>query len=246
MTCRIPAGLEPSVGILDGDRFEGIADSDLVAAGKYGSQVVPDEETLRPVLREQRKLAKKMVELQPFIDSEVKLKTELIGKTPPDAGESGTLGSLVKEYMTAYAAMHDSATERTEQARKVLQDVLASDDFQALKVLEKITALRPAISGQLAEHLTNIAEAIFVCPSPSRSSVEEQLKRNPQHECDLSFQTAVGLIAQADEQATKGHPKQEKTLDGHPVIRLTLQSRIERYDVPRQSGTGRVNRGFRR
>ncbi len=204
-------------------------ESDLLTAGKYCLQAIPDDEALRPALREQRKLAKKMAELRPFIDSEVKLKTELVGKTPPDAGESGTLGSLVKEYTTAYAAMHDSVTERTEQARKAIQDVLAGDDFQALKVLEKVTALRPAISGQLEELLTKLAEAIFVCTSPSRSSVEEQLKRNPQHECGLSFQNAAGFIAQADQQAAKAQASFESGVNGKVEVFLnpTVRTRLE-------------------
>ncbi|MBE3050154.1 hypothetical protein IMZ48_48190 [Candidatus Bathyarchaeota archaeon] len=181
---------------LDVKRFVGY-ETELLTATKYCAEAIPDDETLRPVLREQRKLAKKVAEIQPFVDSEIKLKTELVGKTPPDSGESGTLACLVREYATVYMALHDSVTDRADQARRAIQDILAGDEFRALKVLEKVTALQPAISGQLEEHLTGLDGAVFTCPTPSRSSVEEHLKRNPQHVCGLSFQNANGLIQRA-------------------------------------------------
>jgi hypothetical protein len=184
---------------------------------------------LRPVLREQRKLAKKMGDLQPYIDSEVKLKTELISRVPPDAGESGTLSSLVKEYTTAYAAIHDSVTQRNEKACKAIQDVLVCDDFQALKILEKITALRPPISGQLVEQITKLEETLFNCPSPSRSSVEEQLKRNPQHECGLSFENAADFVKKAENLATKAQPLFDAGVNAKIEVFLnpTVRSRLE-------------------
>jgi len=203
--------------------------AELLTAATYCSQVIPDDETLHPALREQRKLSKKMAGLQPYIDSEVKLKTELIGKVPPDPGESGTLSSLVKEYTTAYAAVHDSVTERTEKASKAIQDVLACNDFRALKVLEKITALQPAISGQLAEQLTKLGESVFTCPSPSRSSVEEQLKRKPQHECGLSFQNAGDLVKKAGDLAAKAQSLFDAGINSKIEIFLnpTVRNRLE-------------------
>jgi len=202
---------------------------DLITASKYCTQTIPEEETLRPVLREQRKLKKKMGELQPFIDSEVKLKTELIGKSPPDAGESGTLGSLVREYTTAYAAVHDSVTERTEEACKSIQDLLIGDEFQALKILEKISALQPPISGQLTDRLTEFQGAIFTCPSPSRGSVEEQLKRSPLHECGLSFETAARLVERAEDLTASAKELFDADINSKLEVFLnpTVRSRLE-------------------
>jgi hypothetical protein len=202
---------------------------DLITASKYCSKTIPDEDILRPMLREQRKLAKKMSDLQPYIDSEVKLKTELIGKVPPEAGESGTLGSLLKEYATAYAARHDSVTERTESAVRDIQDVIAGSDFKALKILENITALQPPISGHLAEQITKLEDAIFTCPSPSRSSIEEQLKRNPQHECGLSLENAGDLVQQAEELAAKAQTLFDTAFDAKIEVFLnpTVRSRLE-------------------
>jgi len=209
-------------------RFVGF-EIELLTAAKYCAQTIPEGDVLRPVLREQRKLAKKMADLQPFIDSEVKLKTELIGKVPPDAGESGTLSSLIREYTTAYVALHDSVVDHADQSRKRIESLLVSEDLRALKILERIPALQPAVSGSLEAELNGLSQGCFSCPAPSRSSVEEQLKRGPLHECGLSLENADTQVAKSDELADRAESLFESGINGKIEVFLNqaVRARLE-------------------
>lgn len=158
-------------------------------------------------------LRRKLEQLQPYIDSEVRLKTELIGRTPPEAGETGTLGVLIHEYATVYAALHDSVMDRLEDCRREIQGILQGDALISLKILEKITALQPAVSDGLERQLSGLAERLFPCPAPSRISVEEQLKRGPTHECGLSFQNASEHLEAAESAAKEARTLLEEALD---------------------------------
>jgi len=204
-------------------------ESELLTAFAYCSQPVPEKLELTAVRREQSKLSNKLRDLQPFIDSEVKLKTELVGKTPPESGESGTLGALIHEYTTAYAAMHDSVLDSADGYRKQIEAVVAGNEFKALQILEGITALKPPVSGQLAEHLATLAQVIFSCPSPSRNSVIEQLKRGPTHECSLSFQSAGDCLGHAESLAKQAANSFDSAVNAKMEIFLTpaVRTRLE-------------------
>lgn len=179
---------------------------ELLTASRYCAQPIPDIETLKSVTKEQRKVTKKMADLKPFIDSEVKLKTEFIGKVPPDPGETGTLGALIREYTAAYIAMHDTAMDGIDQARKQIDALLGSDELQALQILERIPALQPPASPQFVQQSNDLLDELFRCSSPSRSSLEDQLKRGPLHECGLSLENAGGHVSTA-------HALQQEAID---------------------------------
>jgi len=138
-----------------------------------------------------------VADVRPFIDSGVKRKTEFIGKVPPDPGETGTLGALIREYTVAYIAMHDTAMDGIDQTRRQIEAMLGSDDLRALQILERIPALQPPASPQFTEQANWLLDDLFSCPSPSRSSLEDQLKRGPIHECGLSFENAGGHVSLA-------------------------------------------------
>ena len=65
---------------------------ELLLVRAYCTHPLPEIEELKTLRKAQRKLADKLDNLQLFIDSEIKLKTELLGHNPPESGESGTLG----------------------------------------------------------------------------------------------------------------------------------------------------------
>lgn len=173
-------------------------EAELRAAAAYCRHPLPETDALKEVIQNQQKLAGKLTNLQPYIDSEVKLKTELLGHLPPEAREEETLGVLIHSYTAVYAAMHDSVVDRLENNRREINHLLNSDEMKALKILEGIAALQPAVSGAIAGRLTELAKRIFACPSPSRASVEEQLKAGPEHECGLSFQNAPEVLKRAE------------------------------------------------
>ena len=80
-------------------------DTELRAIRSYCDIILPDLPQLARARKIQRKITEKIANLQTYIDSEVKLKTELIGKTPPEPEENNTYGVLVKEYSTVYLAL---------------------------------------------------------------------------------------------------------------------------------------------
>jgi hypothetical protein len=169
----------------------------------YCNHNLPDLPDLAQVRNTQRSLREKLDSPKTYIDSDVELKTELVGKIPPEPGESGTLGALVGAYTTVYGALHDSALDSTERNRRQIQNLLEGDGLKVLRILEKIAALRPPVSDGLQNELTQLAGGIFTCASPSRNSIEEQVRRGPVHECGLSFQNVSEHLKDAETAANK-------------------------------------------
>ncbi|MDT4896817.1 MAG: hypothetical protein QOH25_1894 [Acidobacteriota bacterium] len=180
-------------------------ETELRTAHTYCAQTLPDLPDLKGVRKRQRKLCDKLADLRPFIDSDVQLKTDLIGRTPPESGETGTLGALIQEYTTVYSALHDSVIESLDTAREEVRQLLESRDLAALRLLERVSALQPAVSDRISAQLISLAENIPTCDSASRASVEEQLKANPIHECGLDFNNADAWL-KAGEQAVAEAP----------------------------------------
>lgn len=203
---------------------------EVLTAARYCAQPIPDTDTLKPAIKEQRKLTKKMADLKPFIDSEVKLKTEFVGKVPPDPGESGTLQALIREYTTAYVAMHDAAIDGIEQSRKHIDGLVASDDLRALKILERIPALQPPASSIFVQQANDLLDELFRCLSPSRSSLEDQLRRGPLHECGLTLENASAHVAEGQTLQEKAKNLFDNALNGKCEVFLnpTVRGRLEK------------------
>lgn len=144
----------------------------------------------------------KLLNLKEYIDSDVKLKMEFVGHFPVAEGESGTIAEMIREYSSVYLPMHESVANRIDVSRKQIQDTITGNDIKALGSLEGITALQPANTDKLVARLTQLRSEIFACPTPSRASVEDQLRNGPLHECGLSFVNAAAH-AQAAENAAK-------------------------------------------
>ena len=204
-------------------------DKDLRAAHIYCSQDLPDLPELRDIRRLQQQVSSRLADLRTYVDSEVKLKTELLGQTPPGPGETGTVGVLIREYTEAYTVMHDRVVESAEQSRKTNEGVLHGEAMQALQGLEKITALQPAVSPELEHLLQALGNRLFVCTEPSRTSVVEWLKTAPIHDCNLSFQNAHAHLETAEQAAVEAQRLLDDTLNRkvevllHPTIRERLE-----------------------
>ncbi len=179
-------------------------DTELRTAYQYCTHQLPDSRDLATVQEIQQELAEKLRHLQPYIDSEVKLRTELIGSTRSGASELQTLHALIAEYKLVYLSLHNNVLSELESRRAAIQSLLNSSELAALKVLESISALQPSISITIEDALKKHMNSIFTCPSPSRASVESQLEREPVHKCSLSFKNYNDLLqraAQAEEEA---------------------------------------------
>ncbi len=179
-------------------------DTELRTAYQYCTHQLPDSRDLSTALKIQQVLAEKLRHLQPYIDSEVKLRTELIGSTRSGASELQTLHALIAEYKLIYLSLHNNVLSELESRRAAIQSLLNSSELAALKVLESISALQPSISITIEDVLKKYMNSIFTCPSPSRASVESQLEREPVHQCGLSFENYNDLLqraAQAEEEA---------------------------------------------
>ena len=184
---------------------------------------------MRDIRRLQQQVSSRLADLRTYVDSEVKLKTELLGQTPPGPGETGTVGVLIREYTEAYTVMHDRVVESAEQSRKTNEGVLHGEAMQALQGLEKITALQPAVSPELEHLLQALGNRLFVCTEPSRTSVVEWLKTAPIHDCNLSFQNAHAHLETAEQAAVEAQRLLDDTLNRkvevllHPTIRERLE-----------------------
>lgn len=174
-------------------------ENELLTAHVYCNRRMPEHKYLKEIRKAQRKVADKLTDLQPFIDSNVKLKTELVGKIPPEADETGTLGRLIQEYTTVYVTLHDSVVDNADKKRGEIKSILEGEEMEVLRILEKISALQPAVSSDIENKLTGLVEGIFTCPSPSRRSVEEQARRGPIHECGLAFQNSADHMNGAED-----------------------------------------------
>ena len=201
----------------------------LRIACDYVNHPIPEGADFKGILREQRMLRKKLANIQPFIDSDVKLTTELVGHLPPEAGEAGTVGALIHEYTSVYANLHDSLLSEIQKARNAIDALLNGEDFRALTVLEKISALQPPVTGVLADQVAGLTERLFDCPSPSRNSVEEALRECPRHECDLALEDADEHRAAAQKTVADARRLLGDTLDEKLGVFLTptVKQRLE-------------------
>lgn len=203
-------------------------ETELFALQAYCVHTLPDNKDLKKVKDIQKKVCGKLSSIQTYIDSEVILKTELIGKIPAEENETETFGALIREYKTVYTALHDTVMDRAETCKNNIADLLNSDDMKALRMLEKIDALQPAVSDEVERRLEGLTDTIFACPS-SRGSIEEQIKRGPVHECGLSFEDAADHLNEIAETSEKANSIFNSAFNGKLEIftNQTIRERLE-------------------
>lgn len=203
-------------------------ETELFALQAYCIHTMPDNKDLKKVKEIQQTVCGKLSSIQTYIDSEVILKTELIGKIPAEENETETFGALIREYKTIYTALHDAVMDRAETCRNAIATILSSKDMEALKMLEKIAALQPAVSDEVERKLSCLSETLFACPS-SRSSIEEQIRRGPVHECGLSFQDAAEYLTEVADTASEASNIFNAAFNGKLEIftNPTIRERLE-------------------
>ena len=177
-------------------------ETDIRTAHAYCAITLTDSRELAQARKAVESVRTKLLSLKEYIDSDVKLKTELVGHFPAVQGETETIAAMIREYSSMYIPTHESVVNGIDASRKQIQDAITGNDMKALGVLDGITALQPASTDALVERLTRLRGEILECPSPSRSSVEDHLRNGPLHECGLSFVNA-STHAQAAESAAE-------------------------------------------
>ena len=202
-------------------------DTELRAANNYVCQPLGDATDLKPIRDLQTEVAAKLAKIQTYIDSDVALATELVGQTPPAPGETGTVSVLVRDYTETYATLHDTVTAKLEECRIAVESMPDTKPFKALQTLEGITALRPPVSHTL--DFQALAGSIHICPSPSRQSIEQQLRNGPIHECGLTFDNSKEQVHQAEQVSCAADTLRSAALDRkaevflNPAIRTRLE-----------------------
>ncbi len=202
---------------------------ELRTAFVYCHEVLPDIAELTGIRKTQERIAKKLQNLKPYIDSDIKLKTELIGSGDPASIEKDTISALLKDYALVYVSLHDHVTEQCNQSRSQIKSLLSGSEWSVLHLLEKITALQPAFVIGLQEHLLKIADGIFTCSSPSKNSIIEDLTSQPLHECGLSFINAPIYLDHARQTETEASEYYDKIINDKLQIFLNqaIRERLE-------------------
>lgn len=191
-----------------------VYETELYTADRYVKHDLSgDRGSLRDMLLQQRAVAAKLANLQPLIDEEVRLRTELIGSTPLQQGEQGTIRALIAAYTDSYLALHDDVLNKIEHERKAILALVGGAEMRMLRVLEDVSALQPAISGQLNEELRTLTADLFSCPTASHDSVRRQLGIEPVHTCGLTFANAVEHLGSARAKRERAEQRWREAID---------------------------------
>jgi hypothetical protein len=178
-------------------------EADLLAGCAYRDRPIPDQADLKALRRAQSRVAEKLARPQPYIDSEVRLRTDLLGPPVAQPGDAETIWGLIREYTATYAAWHDTVLDRLDDQCKRINAVVTGDELRGLEILEGVSALQPPVTPELRADLNELERSIFTCSSPSRASIQDQLRRGPIHSCGLAFDDGQSYVAAARALAEK-------------------------------------------
>ena len=125
--------------------------------------------------------------------------------------------------------MHDNVLNQVDGQRERITTMLNGETMRALKLLERISALQPAVSSVLEATLSEIDARLFECSSPSPASVKERLRVSPIHDCGLTFGDAQKLIQEACEAAGEAQRIFDATISGKLEVFLapTVRERLK-------------------
>jgi hypothetical protein len=204
-------------------------ESDLKTAYAYCTSLPANVSDLQQAYETRDELSQKIRHLRPYIDSDVKLKTELIGQFPPEPGETGTISALLQEYGIVYATLHDTVINELDECRQSIEGLMSSPDLRALKILEGITALQPSIHNRIQAELTRLSEQIFSCKDASRASIEKSLRTTPVHLCGLTFDNYETYLTDAKQAVETARCLVEDAIDRKMEVFLnpSVQERLQ-------------------
>lgn len=178
-------------------------ETELRALYNYLKFEFPNYKEFDEIRKLQNELKTKISNFIEYIDSEIKLKTELLGNIPAQPSEKGTLGKLIKEYTLLYNIAHDKAIECSDNTRKKITQLIESDDFKLLKLMENISVLLPAKSDEFETNISKELNDLFKCENSSKASIEEDLKINPVHSCNFNVLNTEKILNDSNEKIEK-------------------------------------------
>jgi len=210
------------------------------AAAEYARHPIPEVQPLASIREGLFSLGEKLAHIKDYVDSEVLLRTELVGRLPADPAERGTFGALVRDYTTAYVSVHDNVQERLEAARHVLTGLHENPAFRTLLALEVVPALGGAVSGEILARAEDLARLMPLCPSPARASIEADLASGPTCSCGLTFASSNDWLSKAEEAQRTIREMVNKALKQKADVLLTPVARERLH----QGQSDRVIRRF--
>lgn len=170
---------------------------DLRVLKLYCDLEFPDDNTFLRVKDAQERLRNKLQSFDQYVNSEAKLKTELIGNDSLSQTNSGTLSYMINEYTSIYCSRHSTLNHETTRHRGLIRQFITCDELKALERLESIRAFQPKTVAILLEELDCCYSEIFYCNDPSHHSIVQDLKDRPWHKCGLKLESADLLLHEA-------------------------------------------------
>lgn len=174
-------------------------DSELKSLMAYVSYQIPDNAGCKELRSQQRLLSQKLSNIRHFIDSEAKLKTELLGNVNAGHPENGTFAALVSEFQQEFIPQHDLMVARSEEILQKIDSLATGKKLAVIRILDEVSAFGPALASDLENEVLALKKAIFVCDDPSRKSLENSLKVSPGHTCSLTLENYQDLHNKNDE-----------------------------------------------
>ena len=163
----------------------------------YRTYQFPKSKDLDVICKHLESNENKLTNITPYIDSNTKLKTELIGDALRNMGDQGTVYGLIKDYLVLYKAMHEYVLTEVGTCTRKIDELLQSDDWKVINSLQEIGSLQPKKAKETAEKIKDIRQTCFTCPESSVASIDQRIKTYPEHNCGLSFANSESKIENA-------------------------------------------------
>lgn len=149
----------------------------------------------------------KLDDIKAYIDSEARLKNELVGNMGAGEAETGTIAAMIWAYSREYIPMHEETARRLAQAQQRLEAVREGDVVASLRALDEVTALGAAEVPALLAELKRLGEGLPSCPGTSLAALREALKAGPLHSCGWRLDTGETWAKKAEEAAAIAEEK---------------------------------------
>lgn len=173
----------------------------LIRIYNYISYSFPERKELELIHEQVSVLKKKFSDLKPFIESNIRLKTSLIGDSKNSDTNDITFHTLLNTYIPLYEAMHNRTYSSIDQSKDTLLKIQKSPEMVLLQSLNSVSAYTSSPSAPVEKKITQITNALPSCSDASHISLERSLKEKPEHgTCGLNFDIAEEIISDAENQ----------------------------------------------
>ena len=187
-------------------------ENDLLLMETYRIYPFPKSKDLVAISKHLESIENKLTNITPYIDSNTKLKTELIGDALRNIGDQGTVYGLIRDYSVLYKAMHEYVLTEVGTYTKKIDELLQTDDWKVINSLQAISSLQPKKAKETAEKIKDIRQSCFVCADSSVASVDLRIQTYPEHSCGLSFANSESKIENAKQAFSQAEANWKTTI----------------------------------